>query len=107
MKKLIMVVLASMLLMPTAQAGGWDIGFHIETVNRTNVVVKWRLTCTNGGIAIPAKGKFEAQAPLTRQLQPTIAGADSCHLVVRVWDVPPHTRPHNWPAPQVTTWVRP
>jgi len=85
----------------------WDIGFRVTTIRRTNVLAKWRLVCSSGGIAVPVKGKVRARTPLVRHLAPTIEGAESCHLRVRAYDIPPHVRPHNWPAPVVTTWVTP
>lgn len=83
----------------------WDIGFRVTTISRTNVLAKWRLVCSSGGIAVPATGRVRARTPLVRHLAPTIDGATSCHLRVRAYDIPPHVRPHNWPAPVVRTWV--
>lgn len=89
---------------PTQQTT-WDIGFKVTTIRPTNVLAKWRLVCSDGQITVAAKGKVRARTPLVRHLAPSIEGATSCHLRVRAYDIKPHVRPHNWPAPKVTTWV--
>ena len=106
MKKFVLaalLVLGSVL--PAHATTNWDIGFRVTTIRPTNVVVKWRVTCSNGGIAIQKRGVVHAQAPLTRHLQSSLAGASSCHVNVVAWDIKPWVRPNEPPPPVVTTWV--
>jgi hypothetical protein len=105
MKKLLLAFALVLLVPIPAHASTWDIGFRVTTIHPTNVLVKWRLVCSNGGIALPKTGRVRATTPLVRHLAPTLEGATSCHLRVRAWDIPPHVQPHDWPAPVVQTWV--
>jgi hypothetical protein len=100
---------ASLVAGPLAHATtSWDIGFRVTTVQPTNVVVKWRVACTNGDIAVEKRGTVRTQSPITRHLQPSFPDATSCYLTVRAWDVKPYAHPNDPtpPFPVVTTWVR-
>lgn len=85
----------------------WSIGFQVTTIRRTNVLAVYRLVCSDGTVSVPVKHRVRGMTPLVRNLAPTIQDATSCHLHVIAWDIPPHVRPHSWPAPVVTTWVNP
>jgi hypothetical protein len=76
----------------------------VTTVRPTNVLAKYRIVCVYGGVAVPTRGRLRAMTPLSRTFD-GFEGADSCRIRVVSWDVKPHVRPHNWPAPVVTTFV--
>jgi len=83
----------------------WDIGFTVTTIKRTNVVVRSRLSCSNGVETKIVKRRLQSHAPLTRHLPATLDDATECNIRVVAYDIKPHVRPHNWPAPVVETWV--
>jgi hypothetical protein len=86
---------------PTTPAlTSWSIGFKVTTIRRTNVLAKWRIVCDG----VLTRGKVRGMTPLSRTFT-GFEGATTCHITVRAYDIKPHVRPHNWPAPVVTTWV--
>lgn len=95
------------LLATPAQAGTqvFDIGFHVQTIHPTNIVVGYKLTCYNNHHSNTTAERFEAQAPLTSTVSENIYHPTHCHLRIVAWDSPPHVHPHDWPAPVVTTWI--
>lgn len=90
---------------PPTQTISWDIGFQIATGHLTNVVAKYRLTCSNGTDTLIVKGRVKGKTPLVRSLNPTLADATSCHLRVVAKDVRPWVNLHHAQRPIVTTWV--
>jgi hypothetical protein len=85
---------------PAPTLVSWEIGFRVRTIRRTNVLAKWRIVCDG----VLTRGKVRGMTPLSRTFT-GYEGATTCHITVRAYDTPPHVRPHNWPAPVVTTWV--
>jgi hypothetical protein len=83
----------------------WEIGFTVHTIRRTNVAVRYRVRCSNAIAVVVEKQRIVAKTPLVRHLPPTLVDATSCSIRVVAWDIPPHVRPHNWPAPVVETWA--
>ncbi len=84
---------------------GWDIGYRVTTIHWTNVLVRSRVSCSNGSETRWVKRSIRTHAPFTNYLKATLDDATECHLRVVAWDIKPHVRPHNWPAPVVETWV--
>jgi hypothetical protein len=85
---------------PAPTLVSWEIGFRVRTIRRTNVLAKWRIVCDG----VLTRGKVRAMTPLSRTFT-GFEGATTCHITVRAYDIKPHVRPHNWPAPVVTTFV--
>jgi hypothetical protein len=85
---------------PVPTLTSWSIGFKITTIRPTNVLAKYRIVCDG----VLMRGKVRAMTPLSRTFD-GFEGSTTCHIRVRAYDIPPHVRPHNWPAPVVTTFV--
>jgi hypothetical protein len=103
-----LLIVAAVLVLSSAlpaHATNWSIGYTVTTTHRTNVVVRWTLTCSNGEVTRTQHKRIHTQTPIHHELPPTLVDATSCHIHVVAWDIPPHTQPHDWPAPVVTTWV--
>ncbi len=109
MKKILIVTMTVAfclsLMAPARAQTQWSIGFTVSTIHPTNVAVHYTVSCVRGDLLRRVEREFIAQAPLTRNVTPTLTGASSCHILVRSWDIKPHVWHHNWPAPVVTTWV--
>lgn len=83
----------------------FTMGFTVTTHHNTNVVVRWKTKCHSGQATFFDQGQFKTITPIARNVQPPVANADSCHLHVVAWDVPPWHNPHQGDNPVVTSWV--
>jgi hypothetical protein len=77
------------------------IGVRVTDPVGTTVLVRWRVSCANGGIALKTHGEFRAEVPVQRQVPQSLAGATSCHIRAVAWNV---GHPHG-DHPVVETWV--
>ena len=104
MKKLVTLVIAGMLLLPTtAQAGGdtFNIGVRVTDPVGTTVLVRWRISCAHGGTARQTHGEFRSEVPVRHRLHQSLPGATSCYIRAVAWNV---GHPHG-DHPVVDTWV--
>ncbi len=104
MKRLIGLMLAGVLLFPTTAAAGgatFRIGVKVTAPVGTTVLVRWRVSCTNGGIARQTHGEYRTEVPDRHRLRQSLPGATSCYVRAVGWNV---GHPHG-PSPVLDTWV--
>jgi len=104
MKKLVTLALAALLLLPVAAEAGaptFRIGVAVTDPVGTTVRVRWRVSCSNGGIARETHGEFRAVVPVRRRIPQSLPGATSCHVRAVGWNI---AHPHGDP-PVLETWV--
>lgn len=98
------LALVFLLFPATALADGgqtFRIGVKVTAPVGTTVLVRWRVSCTNGGIARQTHGEYRTEVPDRHRLRQSLPGATSCYVRAVGWNV---GHPHG-DHPVLDTWV--
>jgi len=80
--------------------------FHVETRKPSNVVVRYKLTCSNSTTSRTTAERFEEKTPFTSTVAQNLLDPIRCDIRVVAWDIQPWVGPHgNGDTPVVTSWV--
>ncbi len=84
----------------------FQFGYHVETREPTNVVIRYKMTCSNDNRTKHTSETYEAETPVTGIVIQNMRHPKRCSIRVVSWDIPPWVGPHgDGDVPVVTTWL--